>query len=434
MDPISRTLYKERPQRLLGPFNSSTPHGHWEDQNFFVEVEGAFLNNTSSNPGWRTAQSTVDIGSEWTAIKSDFKSSGIDIDATCYPGFGDTAWGYRGPVEVGTSSFINSEADFLPLCDLGTSEEDLAGFGTLAISRVQPTNPLSNLPEAIGELLVDGLPGLIGGNILRRKKVSPAIVSGEYLNFVFGVLPFLSDLQSFYHAATNADNILAQYARDSGKPIRRRYETDPVSITFDDESHQTISGYEHHLAGPCQSDMAGFLTPILGGWPGTRIDHYRGEKTTWFSGAFTYYLPEVGIKDLEQLNRDIADMRHLYGNLGVSTAWNLFPFSWAADWFSNAGALLANLDAFTKDGLVMLWGYVMEKLTITQSRTVEGALIGCQTAGSSLPSSITSELQMKYMRRRKATPFAFGLHGNLSELSVRQKAILGALGISNLGQ
>jgi len=401
------------------------------DQPFFVDADGAFLNHTSSNPGWRDAKGAYDAGSEWTAIESTFESSGIDIDITCYPGFGDTAWGYRGPVEVGNSSYVSME-DFISFTDFGTNEVDLAAFGTLAINRVLPTNPISNLPEAIGELLVDGLPAAVGASILKHKAVTPSLVAGEYLNGVFGLVPFYSDLRAFADSATRANEIIAQYVKDAGKPIRRRYETDPVSSSFDDESHGTGSGYEHHLAGLCQSDTAGFLTPILGGWPGTRVDHYTTEKRTWFSGAFAYYLPELGLGHKGQLQRELAEQRKLYGSIGVSTAWNLLPFSWAADWFTNAGSLIGNLDAFTKDGLVMLWGYVMEKLNVTCVRRVEGAIAGCQTAGTPLPGVIETTLGVKYLRRRKATPFAFGLHGNLSELSLRQKAILGAIGVSTL--
>lgn len=431
MDPVSRPLSKEQPQRLIGPFNSTTPHGTWVDQPFLVDTDGAFLNHTSSNPGWRDAKGAYDAGSEWSAIKSDYVSSGIDADLTCYPGFGDTAWGYRGPVEVGGSSYTSKE-DFLSFCDFGTNETDLAAFGTLAINRCLPTNPISNLPEAIGELIIDGLPAAVGASILKRGKVTPSLVAGEYLNGVFGLAPFYSDLQAFVDSATRANEIIAQYVKDAGKPIRRRYETDPVISSFEDNSHRTESGYEKHIAGLCQSDTFGFTTPILGGWPGTRTDHYTVEKRTWYSGAFTYYLPEVGLGTKGQLARELAEQRKLYGSIGASTAWNLLPFSWAADWFTNAGSLIGNLDAFSKDGLVMLWGYVMEKLNVTCRRRVEGAVVGCQTAGTPLPSVIETTLSVLYQRRRKATPFAFGLHGNLSELSLRQKAILGAIGISTL--
>jgi hypothetical protein len=158
-------------------------------------------------------------------------------------------------------------------------------------------------------------------------------------------------------------------------------------------------------------------------------------KKTWFAGAFTYYLPKVGSSWSDQLFRQEAELRHLYGGLSVNTAWNLLPYSWAADWFTNAGDLIHNLHAFANDGLVMAYGYVMERCELHSFRTVSGAVIGrvrvlndVDTGNNlyshSLP-DVSTTYYAKYLRRRRATPFGFGL--DVDGFTNRQKAITAAL-------
>lgn len=195
------------------------------------------------------------------------------------------------------------------------------------------------------------------------------------------------------------------------------------------------TGFEKFLGGPCNSQIAGYLTSAIDGWPGELEVTDKIEKQSWFSGAFTYYLPPIGDKWSDELLREEALMRHLYGGLSVETAWNLLPYSWAADWFTNAGDLIHNLHAFANDGLVMPWGYIMESCKLRSFRKVSGAKIGrveildgfyTQDHGivHSLPDVVTT-YDVKYLRRRKATPFGFGLQDG--DLTDRQKAITAAL-------
>jgi hypothetical protein len=160
-----------------------------------------------------------------------------------------------------------------------------------------------------------------------------------------------------------------------------------------------------------------------------RTDTNSWVKTQWFSGAFTYYLP--GVNDFAgKLLREEAEMRHLYGGLSVDTAWNLFPFSWAADWVTNAGDVIHNVSAFARDGLVMPWGYVMEKNELRNYRKVEGAHFDANRMVDDVfhfPDVVSTTFTATKMRRRKATPFGFGL--DVSGFTTRQKSILAAVGI-----
>jgi hypothetical protein len=320
--------------------------------------------------------------------------------------------------------------EYLTLLDLGVqaSESELLTLGTSAIRSTLPTNPISDLPTAVGELLTEGLPNAIGQKIRHGGRVSSSNVADEYLNGVFGIQPFLRDMQAFSYAVTRADALIAQYTANSGRLLRRKRDIREESNTTVD-GFLNNDGYARYIRPLSYTGLGNWATPAYGGYSGVREDTTTWSTKTWFSGAYVYFLPEVKIDGSGQLSRDLAEARYLYGGLSISTVWNLLPYSWAADWFTNAGDVIRNLDAFTNDGLVLAWAYVMEKHTVTNRRTLRGAyLAGNLLEGSQLPNVITTDFSVVKQRRRKATPFGFGF--DLGSLTLRQKSILGALAAS----
>jgi hypothetical protein len=145
------------------------------------------------------------------------------------------------------------------------------------------------------------------------------------------------------------------------------------------------------------------------------------EKRKWFSGAFTYHLPA------EAFLRDIAILDKAYGIVpGIDTAWALTPWSWLVDWFSNAGDVIHNLNAFSQGGLTMPWGYMMsdtltstEYILKTQRRNENSVFV---------PLTLTSVVIKRTRQRQRANPFGFGL--TWDGLSSFQLSILAALGLS----
>jgi hypothetical protein len=143
----------------------------------------------------------------------------------------------------------------------------------------------------------------------------------------------------------------------------------------------------------------------------------------WFSGAFTYSLP-VGYKSHDAVTGYAARASVLFGaELTPSTVWNLAPWSWAVDWFTNVGDVLSNASDALFDGLVMRYGYIMEHSLIRDTYTYGGPT-NMQSATTPQPLTFVTETKL----RRKANPFGFGL--TWEGLSPRQVAILVALGIT----
>lgn len=428
------TLLDEGTRELLHGSGGSPGPQYWYTPAHRVIVK-APAQHDSYNNRWRSRpHGRLNVGSPWSNIKPIFEGVDIQLDVQFRDPYVHGRYeGYQGPIGfIGGETNLDS-SDFLALgaAHSETDETDLYGLGTTAIARCIPTNPISDLPTGVGELLTEGLPSLIGSGILRNRKFTPREVSGEWLNYWFGLKPFWSDLQKFADAATKAEALVNAYAANSGKVLRRGYEfparTDHIPYDMGDNN-----GWHLHLGGFSQSQAQYFATPAFGGWGGTRTGEITVQQKQWFSGAFTYYLP--GSNDWSsKLNRELSEMRYLYGGISADTAWNLLPFSWAADWFTNAGDVIHNLSAFANDGLVMPWGYIMEQFTVIDRRQLEGVYVNQSLVTDStfsIPNVLTTSIGYESKRRRMATPFGFGL--DPGTLSTRQWSILGALGIQAL--
>lgn len=300
-------------------------------------------------------------------------------------------------------------------CPVPSSDSSLDALGTTAVARALPTNPISGLAQFIGE--AHELPKMFDPkewhHQLKYFKSLPAkTFASKFLEFEFGWLPLISDIKSFFHASNNLNKIALQYERDSGRNIRRGRKINSLS-----SSVVTI-------------------TPNYYGWPAMITQAYQSSGTlytttstfidTWFKGCFTYYLPpckKPGI--IGEYNHYEAITNKLFGQrVTAETVWNLTPWSWAADWMSNAGDVIHNWQAFQRDGLIMRYGYVMQTQRIIEQRVLKDLVLKDGT-----PINDTTIFQYETKSRRPATPYGFGLNPN--SFSARQNAIIAALAIQH---
>jgi len=123
------------------------------------------------------------------------------------------------------------------------------------------------------------------------------------------------------------------------------------------------------------------------------------------------------------MGRYALEAKKLLGlSLTPETLWNIAPWSWAVDWFSNTGDVISNLSDWASDGLVMHYGYMMEKTIVKDTYNITPSGI------QAFPSVPNLTLVTETKQRIRANPFGFGL--SFDGLSTIQKAILAALGIS----
>jgi len=300
-----------------------------------------------------------------------------------------------------------------------TTPSNLEAKGVQAIARCAPSNPTVDLSVVIGELWKEGIPKLLGSVLTSLKGMSHSdrrkAVAGEYLNYEFGWKPLINDLVSFANAVIASDVILDNYIRNSGKMVRRTYEF-PVSTSIMIDEVRTD-------CSPWTAISGGFINDWSMINKGKVLRTHKSEVRQWFSGAFAYYVPPAdGLRN--SMARTIIEAKKLYGlSLTPDTLWNLAPWSWFVDWFSNVGDNIANWSNWAIDNQVLLYGYMMEHTFQSYTYTFVGP---SGITGGARPPSVTFVSETK--RRIKASPYGFGITS--TSLSDRQKAIVAALGAS----
>jgi hypothetical protein len=350
---------------------------------------------------------SADIGGEFFTVKAEHR-----FDCPYFETWSGTAHDssfFRGRMFPYRNTSPYSVESTFPISPSPDSEID--ALGTTAIARTVPTNPVVSLATFFGELR-EGFPKLIGSQLFRsRFKDSLKKGSSEYLNWEFGWKPLISDFRKWLYALRKGDKLYAQYLRDSGRRVRRRYSFPATEVVEED----TFVG----------TPQPAIVLPI---WQGgnssfTVIHRKTVVRRRWFSGAFTYFVdvdPEVQKTWKGHLQR----LQKLYGvKITPDVIWNLSPWSWAADWFSNAGDVITNISRFGDDGLMMSYGYAME----TSIRTDHYDMLDVTPKGWHFP-HLTQEFVVTTKIRRQATPYGFGVDDG--DLTPRQAAILAALGFS----
>jgi len=284
-------------------------------------------------------------------------------------------------------------------------------IGATAVARCKPTNSVAELSTALGELYKDKLPALPGVPSWRTRTNVAKKAGNEFLGIQFGWLPLVSDVKNVIHGVKHADEILNQYVKDSGKVVRRSYDF-PVQ-----RSTTTVNyGQQVPYLIPDASDFYDF------GNLGNMIGTHKTVTRRWFRGAFTYHIPSEVLGGGKMGEYANYAKKILGLDLSPEVLWNLAPWSWAIDWFSNTGDVISNLSDFATDGLVMRYGYVMEH-TIQES-TYTLTKTGLRAPVSVPPFVMVTETKI----RRRANPFGFGT--TWQGLSPRQLAITVALGLT----
>lgn len=308
------------------------------------------------------------------------------------------------PINLGSNSwptFIDSSADALD--EVGAS----------LVAGCLPTNSPADASQFLGELLQAG--PKMGFDLLKKGTSKAKAAGDDYLNAQFGWAPIAKDIGSFLAAVYTADIVMRQYERDAGRVVRR-------GNSFSPESDKSSSVFRQNESPWTAISTGGMFGNNTGQGRVLRMREVSRER--WFSGAFTYYLPS-GYNARSEMSKRAFMVKHMLGlRLTPDVAWELAPWSWAADWFTNVGDVLHNITAFASNGLVMRYGYVMEHSFVRDTYAFDGE------TGFTRPTVVpTLTLVAETKVRRKANPFGFGI--TWGGLSPFQLSIAAALGLSN---
>jgi len=442
--PIPLIRYRIRKSRTLEPLVQTTPtitvdYRSWIGDKPSVDYPstngqaspapikkvGKQVTDSENHPEWlgkKQHAELSDIGGDFYSRKQyavgkpaniNVKSPKVDVGQGMYKTIT-----VRGPAWV-----VDSRNYAFPPANSSTDAQ-LDILGASAIARCKPTRSRADVGVALAELVREGIPRLAvstwharARNIKRRKSPEGA-AADNYLAYQFGLKPLAQEIGSFAFQVTRAEQLLQQYEKDAGKVVRRRY-------NFPTKTEITYSVVQASDSPFIGSPQAGTLNPALTPSERGEVDVVRElTQKRWFSGAFTYYLP-AWYDARDGMSRKALLAKEILGvDLDLETIWNLTPWSWAIDWFTDAGDVISNINSMLEDGLIMRYGYIMEHTLVkdTYTRRHPNVFLG----SNGFDSSITLVTETKI--RRRANPFGFGLTWN--GLSGFQKSILAALGIS----
>jgi len=193
------------------------------------------------------------------------------------------------------------------------------------LAETNPSSPHVSLPSAIGEL--KDLPMLIkswGQNVLKKLSLGNVVkdIAGGNLWVRFGLRPMLSDIKKLTQFVKVSNEKFTQLRRlRDGKTLRKR-----INLGYD----QVISSKENVI----MHSQGAFIT-------GTRQNIYTSKS--WGSAEWKLLpdsdIPHMSDEELMKFSRRLVLGVTSYGAL--ETAWELLPWSWLVDWFSNVGEFIA---------------------------------------------------------------------------------------------
>jgi len=241
-------------------------------------------------------------------------------------------------------------------------------------------------------------------------------LGSRYLNVVFGWLPFLRSIQNTLKIVRNLAPRWEKLRQGMDKPVRRG------GMVFSDSS---VTETEEINGVGATGINAVFCSPA-GTTQYYRFnvgDHSKSTITqsqtkVWFAGKFRWSSGALPVIQNLRMNY------RLFG-FGISPklVWDLLPFSWLVDWFTNVGDVLANVSDQLY-GLVAEYAYIMASKTTTTTYRTKTTFKDPLNTVKYRVVEVRDEVKM----RRKASPYGFGF--TAGDLNSSQLAILVALGLS----
>jgi hypothetical protein len=339
------------------------------------------------------------------------------------------------------------------------TDSHLEDLGQNLVLDYDPLRVKTDLLQDVGDILREGLPAflyktLLKGNLFGRPEIIKR-VAGEYLTYIFGVKPVIDDIRAILKAAHDIDNLINEWIRNNHRQVRRRRQfPEKVTSSYDlfkegtENSRFSFSAYLP-VSHPWSSSGAvnglrpfkqvGFTTGVSG--RGYRVSKMSVLKERLrFSAAYEYQLERL-------LPGDDAKILHTYSNsdlhellrlhyLGITQrgaapvlAWELSPWTWMMDWFTNIGKMFDYMRQVQSVGLHVDYAYVtqiQEKWFKVRSELFSSSVL----TEPNLMYRHETEFRILYYRRLKATPFGFKVH--FDGLSAQQIVTLGALTLSRL--
>jgi hypothetical protein len=284
--------------------------------------------------------------------------------------------------------------------------ETTLDYGPTAWDRYRPKLSTVGLGQFLAELRD-------APQLMFKKLRSFRAIGNNYLAVEFGWKPFLNDLRRWYTSVKNIDRQIATLRNKNGKWLKR-------GGTLVDSTDQSFTS----LAGGTYVSPSNFLV---------NQKYHRTNTTSekiWFDGSFRFYVPGL---DNPKWGR-LPALSYLWDlRITPRLVYELVPYSWLVDWFSNLGSLVSNWSAINYDNLTAKYAYIMRTTTeeVSIRATYQRKYSTTFPISYSYYDGVASSNASRITKTRgAASPFGFNL--SLPDLTAWQTSILAALGLSRL--
>lgn len=320
----------------------------------------------------------------------------------------------------------------------GLDDPTLLMMGREAIANTIPLQPEAGVAAAILELR-EGMPKLQILKMRKALRVQPgesfdeawkrlskagtAGAGSEYLAQQFGFQPLAKDIAKLAVALLELQRRIEQLDRRSGLTDRTRYKFDP----WVEHNSTTLWTGEPPMVYLARDGGIDHTSKI---WEqGSTTGKVFLEKHTihkvWFSGAYTYWLPQ-GNTISEKFRRYATLAETLLGaTITPDVVWQVTPWSWLLDWYADLGTFFTNLSLTQADRVLLRYGYLMAETRHEWSKVV---LTGAFRPSATGPTALTSTNIVHVKRRMRAEPYGFGV--DMNSMSAYRWSILSALGMT----
>jgi hypothetical protein len=241
----------------------------------------------------------------------------------------------------------------------------------------------------------------------------------EYLNVVFGWKPFVSDLRKMYNLQKRADAALTRLIRQNGKGIRRK-----ATLEHDKQSQSFTKEYNYPYSGLLSQKPYRYSGKSF-----VRVQR-TVETKVWYAARYQYFIPEENLQSSQWTKRAKLALMGAYPS--PELLWEVMPWSWLVDWFTNFGDVATNLSYHPAENLISNYSFVMKHV---KEETVATCHVShpAQSSQYITVKSVDHTFRSVYKSETKARAGGvnpFGLDVRWADLSPYQMSIVAALGLS----
>lgn len=263
--------------------------------------------------------------------------------------------------------------------------------------------------------------GFGGDTSSRTMRFRSSDAASAFLNYSFGWVPFLNDLISFGETIWSVGKLLEKLEKLNNVPFRRR-----VTL-LDDLTSTKLAGATYSVSNgsyPMPCHAVAWPSEFFAAPPSYEVWEHKSTYA-YGMGKWSFYRPELDASLPNYRTAwNAAKRLLLITGLRVSPSaiYNVIPWTWLIDWFTNLGSYFDTLTDLFQDQIVAHYVFAMQTQVITRTFTNVLPLYD-QTVQLSFSREISSK-----QRVAGDSPYGFSLPWD--GLSPKQLAILAALGIT----